>query len=356
MTPGQVALDDASLLRRGDPSGMLPLIARMGGDLREGHAAAIGVPGVPSGHGLSAIVVTGMGGSGVAGDVLRAGLGWRLRVPVVVSKAATLPAFCDGATLVVAVSYSGNTEETIESFDRALVAGCRIAVVTSGGALAQRADESGVPRVSIPATVPAPRAALGYLAGAVFGVVEAAGMTDALSSELEETASVVDSLAARWGPSTPTDDNAAKQTASWLLGRIPVVWGSEGPAEAAALRWKTQLNENAKVPAFCSTLPELDHNEVEGWSAGAGERFGVIVLRHPGEHPRIGHRIEATFAALSQSGIVWREAIVGAPTPMGALFSLILLGDFTSAYLAIATEVDPMPVPVLSGLKERLRR
>src|SRR5439155_23103796 len=111
---------------------MLSLIERMGGDLREGRAAAAGVPGTPSGRHVTAIEGTGMGGSGVAADVRRAGLGGRLRVPVVVSKAATLPAFCDGATLVVAVSYSGNTEETIESFDRALVAGCRIVVVTSG--------------------------------------------------------------------------------------------------------------------------------------------------------------------------------------------------------------------------------
>jgi glucose/mannose-6-phosphate isomerase len=356
VSTGQATLDDVGLLRRADPSGMLAMIERLGEDLRRGYGAGVATPGIPPSQAVSTIVCTGMGGSGVAGDVLRSGLSARLRVPVVVSKAATLPAFCDGETLVVALSYSGNTEETIEALDGALAAGCRIVVVTSGGSLGQRADESGVPRVSLPVGLPAPRAAMGYLAGATLGVVEAAGAIDPLGPEIEQTASDIELLATRLGPEAPVAENQAKDLAGWLGARIPVVWGTEGIAEAAALRWKSQFNENAKTPSFSSTLPELDHNEIEGWSAGAGEPFGVIVLRHPGEHGRIGARVDATREAVAGSRIGVRDAGVEAGTPLGALFSLILLGDFTSAYLAIARGVDPMPVPVLSGLKERLRR
>jgi glucose/mannose-6-phosphate isomerase len=135
-----------------------------------------------------------------------------------------------------------------------------------------------------------------------------------------------------------------------------VIWGSEGPAEAAAVRWKTQCNENAKTPAFASWLPELDHNEVEGWSREAGDPFGVVILRHPGEHPRIAARVEATLAAISDADLPVRQVGVEASEPLAALCSLIVMGDFTSTYLAIAAGVDPMPVLTLSGLKERLRR
>jgi glucose/mannose-6-phosphate isomerase len=133
------------------------------------------------------------------------------------------------------------------------------------------------------------------------------------------------------------------------------VWGSEGPAEAAALRWKTQLNENAKLPAFHSVLPELDHNEIEGWTAEAGRPFALVVLRHAGEHPRVARRVRATLEALRDSGLESREVSGEGSTSMEALLSLILLGDFVSTYLAILRGIDPMPVRVLTQLKDGLR-
>jgi glucose/mannose-6-phosphate isomerase len=134
-----------------------------------------------------------------------------------------------------------------------------------------------------------------------------------------------------------------------------VVWGSEGVAEAAALRWKTQTNENGKLPAWASVLPELDHNEIEGWSVGVGTPFALIVLRHPGEHPRVEARVTATLDLLRASGLDARQVHAEGSTPMGWLFSLIMLGDFVTTYEAIGRGVDPTPIPVLSALKERLK-
>jgi glucose/mannose-6-phosphate isomerase len=270
-------------------------------------------------------------------------------------KGYSLPAYCGKETLVIAVSYSGETEETLAAFAQAVSAGCRTVAVSSGGQLAELARADGVAQVSIPSDVPAPRGALGYLVGAAVGVLEAIGILPAAAEELAKAPVALDALTSELGPDRPIEGNRAKTLAAWLRGRVPVVWGSEGVAEAAALRWKTQLNENAKVPAFHSVLPELDHNEIEGWIDDAGSSFALVVLRHAGEHPRIARRVRATLEAMGDSGLEWREVSGEGSTPLEALLSLILLGDFASTYLAILRGVDPMPVRVLTELKDRLR-
>ena len=141
----------------------------------------------------------------------------------------------------------------------------------------------------------------------------------------------------------------------WLRPRVPVVWGSEGIAEAAAQRWKTQCNENAKAPAFWGVLPEVDHNEVEGWSANEGVPFGLVVLRHRGEHPRTEARVRATLDAVAAAGLEATQAEAASDSPACALFSLVMLGDYVSTYLALLRGVDPTPVPVLTSVKERLQ-
>jgi glucose/mannose-6-phosphate isomerase len=134
-----------------------------------------------------------------------------------------------------------------------------------------------------------------------------------------------------------------------------VIWGSEGIAEPAAIRWRCELNENAKVPAFSSVLPELDHNEVEGWSPGAGRGFGLVILRHHGEHASVGARVQATLDSIEDAGLESREAWAARSGPLASVLGLIMVGDLASTYLAILRGVDPTPIPVLTGLKERLR-
>jgi glucose/mannose-6-phosphate isomerase len=348
----RATLDDPAALAAGDPGGMLGLIARLGEQLRAGFELGASNDALGGGE-PGALAICGMGGSAIAGDLLRAVSTDRFRYPVVVLKGYGLPLFCDGRTTVFALSYSGNTEETIAAWTEAVDRGCRVVAISSGGSLAALARERGRPHVLLPQDIPAPRAALGYLFGALLGCVRG-GDRPAFDEELHTASAAVDDLVTRFGPGVPTGDNEAKSVAYWLAGRTPVIWGSEGIAEAASLRWKTQMNENAKVPAFHSSLPELDHNEVEGWSSGIGHRFAAIALRHAGEHPRISARLAATIEAVAPAGLEVRQVVASGDSPLAALLSLIAIGDLASTYLAILREVDPTPVPVLSGLKARL--
>jgi glucose/mannose-6-phosphate isomerase len=347
-------LDDRASVAAVDRSGMLAAAAELGSQLRMGFRLGQDVSGLPSPPEIGGIVVCGMGGSGIAGDVVRSLVAGPARVPVLSVKGYDLPGFCGPQTLVVAVSYSGDTEETVAACDAAAARGSAVVSVSTGGALAELAKSRAAAHVRVPSDVEMPRAAVGYLAGATLGVVQTATGTPS-AAEVEGAASLLDELAARLGPDSPVADNEAKQLALWLAGRSPVVWGSEGLAEAAALRWKNQLNENAKVPASCSTLPELDHNEVEGWGPASGALWGLIVLRHGGEHPRIEARVDATLEAVSGSGLKHRQVWAEGSTPPEALFSLLMKADFTTVYLAVLRGVDPSPVPILAGLKERLR-
>jgi glucose/mannose-6-phosphate isomerase len=161
--------------------------------------------------------------------------------------------------------------------------------------------------------------------------------------------------AAGLGPDRPAPENDAKAIAAWIGDRVPLVWGSEGLGEAAALRWKTQLNENAKVPAFAAVLPELGHNEIEGWSGGAGPPFALVVLRFKGEHPRVAPRVAATIELIRPSGLEVREVHARGTRPLEVLLSLVMTGDFVSTYLGVLRGVDPLEIPVLTDLKRRLR-
>lgn len=349
-------LDDRRALSADGATTMLSLVRSTGRQLREGYRAGRTAADLPSGGSLRSVAICGMGGSGVVGDVVRSLYAGRLPLPIVAVKGYELPEFCGRDTLVLAVSFSGDTEETLEAYADAVDRGCRVVAVSSGGELGVRAGEDQVPHVALPRDVPVPRAALGFAAAVPVGLLEAMGLIPASADEVERTAARLEETAARLGPGIPIQDNDGKSVAAWIGDRTPVIWGSEGIAEAAALRWKTQMNENAKVPSFSSVLPELDHNEVEGWSEGTGDSFVGIALRHRGEHPRVGPRIAATIDATRASGLEIRELYGVGFGPLEMLFSLIMLGDFVSTYLGILRGVDPLAIPILTSLKERLRR
>ena len=348
-------LDDEAAVAAADPGGMLELAASLGNQLREGFALARSVNGLPDGEGVRSVLLCGMGGSGVAGDIFRSLYADRLPVPIVVSKGYRLPEFCGRDTLVMAASYSGATEETLSLYGEAVARGCRLVTVSAGGELSERSVSDEVAHVAVPEGVPVPRAALGFLAAAPIGVLESMELIPPAEEDVLAAASSLDAFAGGLLPGSPTAENLAKRVAQWLGDRTAVVWGSEGLAEAPALRWKTQLNENAKVPAFHSVLPELDHNEIEGWSEGTGASFGAIILRHETEHPRTEVRVEATLEAIAAAGLEAFEVWAEGTSPLEVVMSLAMSGDFASTYLGILRGVDPMAIPVLSGLKERLR-
>ena len=332
---------------------MLAVAGTLGQQLEEGFALGHAAEGIVPVAGLRNVVVCGMGGSGVTGDVLRAALSANATAPIITSKGYALPSFCGPESLVLAVSYSGNTEETVAAYQEAESRGCSVVAIASGGALLAAARADGVPFVGVPPEVLAPRAALGYLVGSALAVVERARATGERSADVRTSRATLDGLATRLAVDRPIDSNQAKQIASWLRDGTVLVWGTEGASEAAALRWKTQLNENAKVRAFWGVLPEIDHNEVEGSSGEGGETHRVVILRSETEPPRMRLRVPETIDAMTSVGLETREVWAEGSGALAQTLSLILMGDFVSVYLAVLRDIDPTPIPVLTGLKER---
>ncbi|HEX3947658.1 MAG TPA: bifunctional phosphoglucose/phosphomannose isomerase [Acidimicrobiales bacterium] len=315
-----------------------------------------GWTGRPGGPGpITNVVVCGMGGSGIAGDVLAAVAGPELPVPVTVLKSYELPAFVGPDSLVFAVSCSGETEETLATATAAAEVGAPVVAVTGGGRLARLAEREGWPVFAVPAEIPQPRAALGAMAVPLLVVLEQVGLADGLSSRLAATA---DALARR-RDRLVQPGSEAEELARRIGRTIPLVYGATGPAAVAAQRWKTQINENAKAPAFWSALPELCHNEVAGWGQGGDvtrQVLTLVSLRHRGEHPQVARRFQLVTEVLLEVVAEVLEVRAEGADPLGQLFDLILLGDFVSLHLAGREGTDPGPVPVLVDLKDRLRQ
>jgi glucose/mannose-6-phosphate isomerase len=348
-----VDLDDLEAVRAADPGDMLGAVGALGSQCREAYANGIGAGGLPDLTDLRVVVVCGMGGSAVAGDVLRSVFRDRLGVPVEVNRSGQLPEHAATHTLVLASSYSGNTSETLAAFDEAVRRGCRGIAVTSGGALAERAAEHGVPVIEVPGGLQ-PRAALGWLAFTAIGALEAAGLLPPMAADVEETLEVLDARAAACRADVSSTENPAKRLATDLGDRVPVVWGEEGIGAVAAARWKTQFNENGKVPAWWASMSELDHNEVVGWTEPYGRSHGVIALRHDGEDPEIAERFPLSLAIAADAGAWTEEVRTHARSALARLLDLITRGDHVSVYVAIRRGVDPTPVDVIQRLKAAL--
>jgi glucose/mannose-6-phosphate isomerase len=348
-----VTLDDLAALAANDPSGMLEAVLGLAAQCRDGYRTGLEAHDLPSGDGVTAVAICGMGGSGVSGEVIRAVYRDRLTIPVTVAKGPVLPEFCGKDTLVVVSSYSGGTAETLACFEEATGRGCRVVAVTSGGELGRRAEEHGVAVVPIPAGFQ-PRAAVGHLTFGVLGALEAMGVIPTLGAEVDHVARVLEELRNRIGPEVQAASNPAKSLASAIGERFPVIWGADGVGGVAAARWRTELNENAKVPAFASALPELDHNEVVGWSPGSGERFVLLTLRHPGEHPDVAARFPVSVEVAQSSGMTHREVRADGDTPLSSLMALVMLGGAVSVYLAALRGVDPTPIDAIARIKRAL--
>ena len=304
---------------------------------------------------VTAIVFCGMGGSAVAGDVLRAVFRDRLHIPIEVNRSPVLPNHAGPGTLVAICSYSGNTAETLGSFNDALARGCRIVVVTSGGAAQALAEANQIPVVGVPGGYQ-PRAAFGHLGFAWLGALEAMGVLPPMAEEVEETASLLDGLVAGSGADVPTREDLAKQIAEVIGDRVPVIWGAEGVASIAAMRWKTQLNENGKTPAFSSSMSELDHNEVVGWTRPFGEGFVVIALRTDDEHPEIAPRFALSEEIAVRAGATTVQVHSRGSSPLARLLTLVFVGDMASVYVGLRRGEDPTPVVVIDELKAALAR
>jgi glucose/mannose-6-phosphate isomerase len=199
-----------------------------------------------------------------------------------------------------------------------------------------------------------PRAALGHLAFGLLGALESAGLVPRLAADVDEAVREMERLLEDLAPDVPTERNAAKRTATAIGERVPVIWGAEGFASVAANRWRTQWNENAKLPAFASALPELDHNEVVGWADGTGRTFAVVALRHADEHPDVAARFPLSLDIARKAGVEPIEVTASGTSALARLFSLVVLGDLASTYVGLARGVDPSPIEAIAELKAAL--
>jgi len=293
------------------------------------------------------LLVCGMGGSAIGGDLAVAALGDRLTGQLLTVRGYELPSWATPEWTVLCSSYSGDTEETVACFAAAEALGARRIVASTGGALVEEARGSGVPVIGLPGLLPAPRTAVAYMLVCALEVAALAGIAPRVHTEVDAAASFLAEASDRLR-------GRAAEIAERLAGTAPVIVGADLTA-AAGRRWKTQVNENAKVHAFSSELPEADHNEICGWD-DTGTGFSAVLLEDRDQHPRERRRFELTAEAIAATGSEAVRVEAEGETRLARLLWATMLGDLVSLRLAELRGVDPLPVDAIDGLKAALGR
>ncbi len=303
---------------------------------------------------IDKIVILGMGGSAIGGDLLRSFAADLPRPLIFVNREYSLPPFVDEKTLVIASSYSGNTEETLTTFKQALQSDCKKLAMTTGGRLQKMADAAAVPVFRIEHVSP-PRAALGYGLLPLIAFMCQLGFLPDMELLVRNSAAMLEKKLQSWGEDVSEEKNPAKALARQLHGKMVVIYGA-GILSEVAHRWATQINENSKAWAFHQSFPELNHNAVVGYEfpAELARYISVVLLRSPSLHPRTLMRYGITMEILQSRDIAYHIAEASGEDSLSCMLSLIFLGDWVSYYLAILYKIDPTPVRVIEGLKHKL--
>lgn len=341
-------------IRRYDPSDMRKLLVEFPRQLE--HALEIGAASrvSVSSSRLGNIVISGLGGSAIGGDLLRSHLSDRLDVPITVNRHYFLPDFVDRKSLVVIASYSGNTEETISVYKDAVRRKARIVCVSSNGQVERMASRHGHPIIMIPKGFP-PRAALGYSCIPLLMMFARMKLIFSPVRDIRETISLLTKKAQIYSRMIESE-NLALSLAMQLHGKLPIVYSSADRFDIVNLRWRGQLAENAKVLAFGHVLPEMNHNELVGWEILKSQmkEMLVVFLRDKEDHARVKIRMDITKNVIREAAHDVIEVHSEGVSLLSRMFSLIYLGDWVSWYLAILNNVDPTPVKVIDMLKNEL--
>jgi glucose/mannose-6-phosphate isomerase len=351
-----INLDDSAVYKQNDPDGMLARIKELPWQCEQAWRTTMSFDLSPVYSDINKVVVLGMGGSAIGGDLVRSLAMSEAKIPVLVHRDYGLPAFIDDKTLVIASSYSGNTEETLSAFELALKTGAKKLAITTGGKLQTMAEENNIPVFKIDYKAQ-PRAALGFSFLPTLGILQKLGFIKDKSADVAETVQVLEALSARIDEKASLTSNPAKQLAQRLYGCLPVIYGA-GIAAEAAHRWKTQLNENSKAWAFYEVFPELNHNATVGYQypPELASQLRVVLLRAPSFNQRVQLRYEVTCELLDRAQIAHEFVDSEGNSLLCQMMSLVLFGDYVSYYLAILYRVDPSPVEVINYLKERLAK
>ncbi|MEM3725327.1 MAG: bifunctional phosphoglucose/phosphomannose isomerase [Candidatus Bathyarchaeia archaeon] len=302
------------------------------------------------------VIIAGMGGSAIGGELLKDWAVHKIAVPIEVCREYGLPAYANNDTLVFVVSYSGETEESLSAFLNAVKRKCMIVCISSGGTLLKFAEKLNTPYLRLPSGFP-PRAALPYLFLPLPIILENFSSVSGVAQEISDTINILKQISDANSPEKPLEENFSKTLAANIDGTVPVVYGF-GIYRAVAQRFKQQFNENSKIPAKWETFPELNHNEIVGWEEAGklAERFSVIFIRDQNETPEIRHRIEATKELLPKNLLKIFEVWSAGENSLAKMLSTILIGDFTSVYLAILRGIDPTPVKTIAKLKDKMEQ
>jgi glucose/mannose-6-phosphate isomerase len=347
-------LDDRATIDRLDPSGLLARIESLPEQCEEAWRTAQAFA-LPDAHREARrVAVLGMGGSAIAGDILRAVASLSSPMPVVLMRGYDVPPWVDAETLVIACSHSGNTEETLAAFEAALAVGARAVVITTGGRLRQLAAEREIPAL-IYRFEGEPRSAIGHQLMALLAAGERLGLVEAQAPALAEALQLLRDQRAHLGFDATSAVNAAKQLAGRLHGRLPVFVGA-GLLAPAAYRWKTQVNENAKGWAIFEELPELGHNSIVGFGLPREvvARLHVVLLTNGAMHPRVLIEYDVVADELVRAGVSHECVAVPGTSALAQALSAVFLGDLVSYYLALLNGEDPSPVDPIGRLKARL--
>lgn len=303
-----------------------------------------------------AIIVAGMGGSAIGGELLKDWARDKIAVPIEVCREYSLPAYANKHTLVFVVSYSGETEESLSTFLDAVKRKCMIFCISSGGMLHEFAEKLNVPHLRVPSGM-APRATLPYLFMPLPVLLEKIGLVLDVAPEISETFKILEQVSDANLPARMLKDNFSKKLASKICGTVPVIYGF-GVYRAVAQRFKTQFNENSKIPAKWEYFSELNHNEIVGWEEAKelAEHFSIILIRDDNEAAVTRLRIETTKELISKKALKIFEVKSIGKSMLAKMSSIICMGDFTSVYLALLREIDPTPVKTIALLKEKMKQ
>lgn len=341
-------LDDAAAIERIDRHDTRGVLADFPAQCRRGCA----LPAPSGGPRPRLVVVAGMGGSASGGDMVAACAADTLDVPIFVHRGYGLPAAAGRDALVVAMSYSGETAEVLSAAEAALARGAPLVTVTAGGTLGTLAAGRGLPGVTLPGGL-MPRMALGYLVFPLLSVLARRGATVASAQEIDEALDVVAAQAEDLGPASPADKNPAKRVAQGIGDRLAVIYG--GPLTAtAAYRFKTDLEENAKVLAVAGAIPEMNHNEIEAWHGPSARARHLVLLREEGEHPEIARRFALVREMVAPAAGGVSELWARGGGRLARILSLAYASLWVSFYVAMLHGEDPWPVPRLEQVKRRL--
>jgi len=303
------------------------------------------------------VIVAGMGGSAIAGNLVSDLAGPSSSMPIRIVRDFRIPGILTGnkpGQLIVVCSFSGETEETLAMFDQARSAGVAMAAITGGGTLARRAAEAGIPMMTVDAPGE-PRSAVGYNLMLLASLLDRIGVLSVSDKDVDEAVVSAESMASQVGIEVPTEDNEAKLLAIDLVGRLVLVYGG-GVLSGMALRWKSQINENGKSWAFAELLPELFHNSVESFPSGPEirQRTTALLLKPHQTTPELGRRYEVLSETLYSAGID-NGMFIGPPGgPLAQSLSMIVLGDYLSYYLGLLNGINPSETPIIDISKERL--